>query len=66
MKRLSQKDKLMGYLDTHTLARAGELRHQGVPAAVISRAVKSGDIIRVARGLYPLSQADVDISKEIE
>lgn len=60
MKPISQKEKLFEYLEAHTLVRARELRHQGIQATVISRAIKSRDIVRVARGLYQLSQVDVD------
>ena len=57
---MTQKDHLIRYLENHKLARAAELRTEGIPASVVSRAVKSGDVLRVGRGLYQLLDADVD------
>jgi predicted transcriptional regulator of viral defense system len=36
------------------MARAGELHDAGIAASTIARAVESGDVLRVARGLYQL------------
>ena len=57
----TQKDKLLNYMDENKLARSHELRGIGVSATAISRAVKNGDIIRIARGLYQSPDAQMDI-----
>lgn len=37
--------------------RLGELRNAGVTAATVSRIVRDGEVLRLARGLYQLSEA---------
>ncbi|MCB1347372.1 MAG: AbiEi antitoxin N-terminal domain-containing protein [Maritimibacter sp.] len=50
----TQSQRLVEYLETHAPARARELEDVGVSAATISRAVRSGEILRLGRGLYGL------------
>lgn len=51
---LTQRQRLLEYLQSHAPARARDLGEIGVTAAAISRAVQSGDILRLGRGLYGL------------
>jgi len=58
--RLTQKDKLLGHMAKHHLARSRDLKEIGVTATAISRAVADGDLIRVDRGLYQLPEAEIE------
>ena len=51
---LTQRQRLVEYLQSHAPARARDLEDIGVSAATISRSVQSGDILRLGRGLYGL------------
>ena len=42
------------------MARASELKAAGVTATAIARAVETGDVIRVGRGLYQLPGSETD------
>lgn len=52
MDRISQRDRLAALLETHPIVRAYEIRHAGVSAPAISRAVANRELVRIARGLY--------------
>jgi len=56
----SATDTMLAYMANRTLTRARELKVQGVSGTAISRAVASGVILRVGRGLYQLPDADID------
>ena len=56
----TQHNRLQSALESHPLVRAFELRQLGIDATTISRAVERGDLVRVARGLYQKSNAQVD------
>lgn len=58
---LTQKDRLIDHLTHHGLARAHELSRRGVSAATIARSMATGEIVRVGRGLYQLTDAELDI-----
>jgi predicted transcriptional regulator of viral defense system len=48
----SQKAKLASLLDARSMMRARDLREAGIGAQTIARAVESGEIERIARGVY--------------
>lgn len=50
----TQSIRLLAQLEMHGLARARELREAGVSATTISRAIDTGRVERVGRGLYRL------------
>ena len=56
----TQRQRLLEYLESHAPARAWEIEDIGVSAATISRAVRSGDILRLGRGLYSLPDSAPD------
>lgn len=58
--KLTQRQRLLEYLQIHAPARARDLEDVGISAATISRSVRSGDIIRLGRGLYGLSDSAPD------
>ncbi|GLS35049.1 transcriptional regulator [Mesorhizobium tianshanense] len=47
-------------LKARGIARLAELRAEGVTAATISRMERDGEVLRLARGLYQLSDAPLD------
>ena len=58
----TQEDRMLDFLKRKTLARSKELQAIGVAATTISRAVKEGSIIRIGRGVYQLTNSEVDIN----
>ncbi len=56
-----QRRQARGLLAKHGIARLSELRAAGVTAATISRMEKAGEVVRLARGLYQLPDADLDV-----
>lgn len=58
--RMTEKDRLLDFLSSRSMARARDLRAIGVSGTAISRAVEDGDVIRIGRGLYQLADADID------
>lgn len=61
----TQRDELLEYLTHHPLARSRDLRSLGLSGTVIARAVDDGDIVRLARGLYQLLDADIDLHSSL-
>lgn len=57
---LTQRQRLLEYLQSHAPARARDLEDVGISATTISRSAKSGDILRLGRGLYGLPDSAPD------
>ena len=55
----SQPEKVLALARSQGVLRARDLDSLGVPRSVLSRLVERGDLIKVARGLYIRSDADV-------
>ncbi len=55
----SQRGIARDLLAEHGILRLAELRQAGVTAATVSRMEKDGEVIRLARGLYQLSDAEI-------
>jgi predicted transcriptional regulator of viral defense system len=58
----TQEDRMLDFLKRNTLARSKELQAIGVAATTISRAVEDGSVTRIGRGLYQLSNSEIDVS----
>ena len=56
----TQSEKIVQLLSERTMARAQEILKEGVTAATLARAVASGKIQRLTRGLYQLPNAELD------
>ncbi len=56
----SQRHIAQSVLKARGIARLTELRAAGVTAATMSRMAKDGEVLRLARGLYQLSDAPLD------
>ena len=47
------------------IARLAELRNAGVTAATVSRMERNGEVVRLARGLYQLPDAELDANHSL-
>lgn len=56
----NQRDRLTRLLQCSALVRARDLHSAGIASETIARAVKAGEIERVARGLYQRPDAPID------
>lgn len=56
----SQRNKLTDIMTRQPIVRAYELRQEGIDPPTISRAVKSGELVRISRGLYQRADSDID------
>ena len=59
MGRGSQGDQAVELLEQHGVMRRGELSDAGVHPQTLARLVEDGILIRVARGLYKLADAEI-------
>ncbi len=57
----SQRQIAHAVLTARGIARLAELREAGVTAATMSRMERAGEVLRLARGLYQLSDAPLDV-----
>jgi predicted transcriptional regulator of viral defense system len=58
---MSQRQIAHTVLTAHGISRLAELREAGVTAATMSRMERDGEVHRLARGLYQLSDAPLDV-----
>ena len=61
----SQRNRATNLLQTHGMVRLYEFRDAGITAATVSRMVSSGDVTRLARGLYQLPNAPLDANHSL-
>ena len=61
----AQRDQATNLLRKQGIVRLSEFREAGITAATISRMVKDGDVVRLARGLYQLSNAPLDANHSL-
>jgi predicted transcriptional regulator of viral defense system len=65
MTTITQQDHLLQLLRDHPLARARDLKAEGIDATTIARAVKTGVVIRAGRGLYQLPGSELDLESTL-
>ncbi len=58
---MSQRQIARTLLTERGISRLAELREAGVTAATMSRMERDGEVLRLARGLYQLSDAPLDV-----
>jgi predicted transcriptional regulator of viral defense system len=58
---MSQRQIARTVLTARGISRLAELREAGVTAATMSRMERDGEVLRLARGLYQLSDAALDV-----
>jgi predicted transcriptional regulator of viral defense system len=56
----SQREKARDLLAANGLMRLAELKDAGITAATVSRMERDGEVVRLARGLYQLPDAELD------
>ena len=62
---LSQREIARNLLAAHGILRLAEFRDAGVTAATVSRMKKDGEVIRLACGLYQLSDAKLEVNHSL-
>jgi predicted transcriptional regulator of viral defense system len=60
-----QQDRAIALFSQRGMARLSELADVGVTAATVSRMEQKGQVIRLARGLYQLSDAPLDANHSL-
>ncbi len=61
----TQRDQAIDLLRMKGIARLSEFRDAGITAATVSRMVRAGEVNRLARGLYQLSDAPLDANHSL-
>ena len=61
----TQREQAIKLLRVKGIARLSEFKDAGITAATISRMVRAGDVIRLARGLYQLPDAPLDANHNL-
>lgn len=61
----SQREKARELLAERGIMRLAELKGAGITAATVSRMEKDGEVIRLARGLYQLPDAELDANHSL-
>lgn len=56
----TQRDQALSLLGRRGMTRLADLRTAGVTATTVSRMEQAGEVVRLARGLYQLPDADLD------
>lgn len=65
MATVTQQDRLIQLLRDYPLARARDLKAEGIDASTIARAVKTGVVVRAGRGLYQLPNSELDLESTL-
>jgi predicted transcriptional regulator of viral defense system len=58
----TQRDSAVAHLRASGISRLSELTAKGITAATVSRLEREGVLIRLARGLYQLADAPLDVN----
>jgi predicted transcriptional regulator of viral defense system len=58
----SQRDSAVAHLQAAGMSRLSELTAKGITAATVSRLEREGVLLRLARGLYQLADASLDVN----
>ena len=61
-KHATAADRAMELLSRAGMARLREFKAAGIPEVVVARLVKSGRVVRLARGLYQTAEAEIEAS----
>ena len=57
--RVTAADRAIEFMSTRGIVRLRELKAEGIPEMAVARLVRSGRIVRLARGLYQLPDAEI-------
>lgn len=58
----SQRNRAVAHLQATGMSRLSELTAKGITAATVSRLEREGVLVRLARGLYQLADASLDVN----
>ena len=61
----TQRNRAIDLLQVKGIARLSEFRDAGITAATVGRMVRAGDVNRLARGLYQLTDAPLDANHSL-
>lgn len=61
----TQRDLARELLQGQGIVRLSEFKNAGITAATVSRMLRDGDVIRLARGLYQLPDAQLDANHSL-
>lgn len=64
-KARSQREIARALLETQGMLRLAELLDGGVTAATVSRMERDGEVVRLARGLYQLPDAELEANHSL-
>ena len=62
MRHLSQRERVVAHLRATGMSRLSELTAEGITAATVSRLEREGVLVRLARGLYQMADASLDVN----
>ena len=62
MHQLSQRESVVAHLRATGMSRLSELTAEGITAATVSRLEREGVLVRLARGLYQMADASMDVN----
>lgn len=62
---LTQRDRVLAYLRAQGMSRLSELIASGATSTTVSRLERDGLIVRLARGLYQLPDAPLDVNHSL-
>lgn len=62
MHQLSQRESVVAHLRATGMSRLSELTAEGITAATVSRLERDGVLVRLARGLYQMADASLDVN----
>lgn len=60
--QLSQRESVVAHLRATGMSRLSELAAEGITAATVSRLEREGVLVRLARGLYQMADASMDVN----
>lgn len=60
-----QRDRALDLLRVKGIARLSEITDAGITATTVGRMVRTGDVNRLARGLYQLPDAPLDANHSL-
>jgi len=58
----SQRNRAVAHLQATGMSRLSELTAEGITAATVSRLEREGVLVRLARGLYQMADASMDVN----
>jgi len=63
--RPTQRDRALALLADHGMARLSEFGEAGIAQETVARLAREGEIVRLARGLYQLPDAELDANHSL-